>query len=139
MMNFGQHWRTPGVTVVRYAIVLPIRFVVEHLATEFPEWIDDAIVHPDPMCTLECALREADWPKPAAIFDGTNGDTALSDAVLEYFASELLWAWFGDGEVNEEPGYVINTVDQARLAEGTPSFTGEARLIGIPVRYQDAE
>jgi hypothetical protein len=26
-MNFGQHWRTPGVVEVRYAIELPRRFL----------------------------------------------------------------------------------------------------------------
>ncbi len=147
-MNWGQHWRTPGVEVVRYSIELPLSFIVDHLAKELREWVHDAILHPDPECSLECALRAASWPDPAALFRPAQGDPfrslpldpSLSDAVLQYFAHDIFCAWFNDGILDEEePGYVLNTVEQAHLRAGGPSFAGEARLIGIPVFYQDAE
>src|SRR5690242_1473689 len=63
-MNFGQHWRTPGIIDVRFMIALPARFFLDVLARELPEFVQDAIDHPDPdhELPLEAALRQRGWP-----------------------------------------------------------------------------
>lgn len=133
-MNFGQHWRTRGLVTVSYSVVLPKAYYVDWLSRMLPEYVEDAIEFPDPSSELESALRARAWPSPEGIVENAR----LARLALSAFASELLVEWFGDGEPEQQPGFVMNTVDTVGFSEGCPKIAGTARKAGIPVKYQDA-
>ncbi|MFO0797996.1 MAG: hypothetical protein U0804_10995 [Gemmataceae bacterium] len=130
--NFGQYWRTPEVREVSYSVTVPLAFVTHLLARELPEYIKDWIACPE-TGTLEDALRRRQWPAAEQIFD----DPELCPLALNWFAHDCLIEWLGDGEPQESPGYVINTVERAERQETAVQFAGTARAVGQPVRYQD--
>lgn len=131
-MNFGQHWRTPGVVEVTYELTLPRSYVIEHLDAELPEYVADSLEHPDATNALENALRAAGWPPARTILE----DEALTRLTLAFFAHDMLLRWLGDGPPTLEPSFVLNTVSAERRRGGVPVFEGVARRSG-PVRYQD--
>ena len=134
-MNFGQHWRTPDVVVVRYSVDLPERYFADFLERELPAWVRDCQQHPsESELELETALREHDWPTPAQLLL----DPTLATLTLAYFADELLGEWLGDGSLEPGVGHVINTVDHVEIVGGLPRIEGTARRNDRPVRYQDA-
>jgi hypothetical protein len=131
-MNFGQHWRTPGVREVRYSVMLPLAFVADLLGRELPEYVEDCIKFPD-STPLEAALRRSLWPGAGQILD----DPELCALALNWFAHDCLLEWFGDGEPEGAAGYVINTVDLSERQGNAVRFAGAARPAGQPVQYQD--
>lgn len=132
-MNFGQYWRTPGIVDVPYSVELPERYWIELIARELPEHVADAKLFPDPDDEFELALRRHGWPEAREV-------CAVPElaplAVLE-FAHDLLLEWLGDGPPDEEPGWVINTIDGGQIDGDRVRLWGSARRGGIPVRYQD--
>lgn len=134
--NFRQHWRTEGVPEVSYRVEIPLAFALEELERQLPEFVDDSIRFPDddPL-PLETALRDADWPPPATVLS----DPTLAPLALDWYAYDLLAAWFGCGEPSAQPGFVLNTIDGLGITDdGRAWFDGRGRRAGIPVRYQDA-
>src|SRR5688572_12721852 len=89
-MNFGQHWRTPDLAVVRYSVELPHEYFSDFLERELPAWIHDCQQHPGtPEMELETELRKHGWHTAAElVLDPTLANTALA-----YFADELLGEW----------------------------------------------
>ncbi len=57
--------------------------------------------------------------------------------VMKRFGYEILLEWFGDGPAEQEPSFVINTLDSVSIENGTPYFVGKARLANRTVKYQD--
>jgi hypothetical protein len=131
-MNFGQRWRTPGLHSIRYAIRLPLAFVVDVLKRELPEYVQDCIRFPDGD-PLEAGLRRKSWPEGGQVLD----DPDLCALALHWIAHDCLLEWLGGGEPEESPGYVINTVELSERDGEAVRFAGTARLAGQPVQYQD--
>lgn len=133
-MNFGQHWRTPDLAVVRYSVELPHEYFSDFLERELPAWIHDCQQHPGtPEMELETEFRKHGWPTAAElVLDPTLANTALA-----YFADELLGEWLGDDPLELGVGYVINSVDHAEIAGALLRLEGTARTNDRPVRYQD--
>jgi hypothetical protein len=131
-MNFGQHWRTPEVREVRYGLTMPVAFVAHLLRRELPEYIQDCIKFPGSE-PLEAGLRRKEWPDADQILD----DPELCALALKWIAHGCLLEWLGDGEPEESPGYVINTVDLSERQGAVVRFAGTARAADQPVKYQD--
>lgn len=133
-MNFGQHWRTPGIVEVRYAVVLPGAYALELLSLDWDEFIDDYQRFPEPDDPLDRVLRGLDWPDPARAL----ADPVAAPLVLDFFAHEFLLRWFGDG-VPDGPGFVLNTYDEVRMAGPDVYLAGLARPHDphVPYAYQD--
>lgn len=132
-MNFGQHWRTPGITEVNYEVILPKAFALGYLKKELPEYVGDAKQFPDFEDPLENILRERRWPEVHAILE----DPALASLVIQWYGHDLLLRWFGDGSPKQLPGFVINTIESVSIKNGNPCFWGKARAMDRPVKYQD--
>jgi hypothetical protein len=130
--NFGQHWRTPGVRDVHYSVTIPLAFVAHVLRRELPEYVEDCIKFPD-TGALDTGLRGKQWPEAGQILD----DPELCALALNWIAHDCLLEWLGDGEPEEAPGYVINTVELSERQAGAVRFAGTARAAGQPVQYQD--
>ncbi|NPC68818.1 hypothetical protein D7Y27_03350 [Corallococcus sp. AB004] len=133
-MNFGQHWRTPGVVEVRYEVVLPGAYAVALLEQDWADWIEDYQRFPEPNDPLEQALRALGWPGPAQAL----ADPVVAPLVLDFNAHELLLRWFDDG-VPSIPGFVLNTVDEVRMVGTDVWLAGQARpeLPDVSYAYQD--
>ncbi|WP_244226930.1 hypothetical protein [Corallococcus aberystwythensis] len=133
-MNFGQHWRTPGVVEVRYEVILPGAYAVALLEQDWADWMEDAQRFPDLADPLEQALRALDWPRPAHAL----ADAVTAPLVLDHFAHELLLRWFDDG-VPSGPGFVLNTVDEGRMTGADVCLAGRARphVPSVPYAFQD--
>ena len=132
-MNFGQHWRTVGVREVGYRVGVPVAFVVDRLDRELPDYVADCIAHPD-TTPLESALRARGWPAAGPILD----DPEVCGLALEWFGHDCLLGWLGDGEHEDAPGFVINSIESAGRRGGVVWFVGSGRAAGQKVRYQDA-
>ncbi|MDY3556526.1 hypothetical protein R5W24_005692 [Gemmata sp. JC717] len=131
-LNFGQHWRTPGVREVSYRLAVPVSFVADLMSRELSDYVADCIAHPD-TTPLEAALRFRSWPDAEQIL----ADPEVCGLALEWFEHDCLLAWLGDGDLGEVPGYVINTIASAERRGDAVRFAGTARAAGQPVRYQD--
>jgi hypothetical protein len=105
-MNFDQHWRTPGIEDVEYFVELPKRYWMDLVIRELPEYVEDAKKYPDDD-DLETALRLRGWPDAHDVC----ADSELASLVADHFSHDLLLEWLGDGPPDEEPGWVINTID----------------------------
>lgn len=133
-MNSGQHWRTKGVVDVDYRIELPRAFLFDFLTRELPEYTADCKAHPDPECTLDTTLREANWPDAGEVMRRPE----LTRFLAEYLAHDLLLRWFGDVAPEGDGGFVLNTVDSVDVTgDRVITLEGKARPTGMPVRYQD--
>lgn len=131
-MNFGQHWRTPGVRDVRYSVRMPLAFVAYLLKKELPEYVEDCVKFPSEEA-LEVGLRRSEWPEAAQILD----DPGLCSLALAWIAHDCLLEWLGDGEPKETPGFVLNTVELSEREGEMVRFVGTARQAGQPVQFQD--
>jgi hypothetical protein len=132
VMNFGQHWRTSGITEALYEVALPLWFFAAFLKRQLPGYYEDCRRHPgdgEP----EDSLRQSGWLAIPVILAGPK----LSAALLIYFGHELLLEWFGDDGPKALPGFVLNTVDSAELRGDRVILRGRAREAGEPVSYQD--
>ena len=131
-MNFGQHWRTPGVRDVRYSLTIPLAFVAYLLKRELPAYVEDCVQFPSAEA-LEAGLRHGTWPAAEQILD----DPELCSLALAWIAHDCLLEWVGDGEPEETPGFVLNTVEISERQGNMVRFAGTARLAGQRVQYQD--
>lgn len=132
-MNFGQHWRTPGIVDVAYRAELPAAFLRDLARRELPAWMDEARTFPDEG-EMEDALRAAGWPSP----DDAVADRGIAVLVARTFAMDLLGEWFDAGRPTAEPGYLLNTADAVHLAPGGGVIIeGRARRADVPAYYQD--
>lgn len=131
-MNFGQQWRTEGITDVSYEIQLPVAFFLDLLRRDLPEYNDDCRRYPDPNSEIDRMLRGAGWPSAEDVLSNPE----LAQFMADWCAHDLLLHWLGDGPPDEEPGYVLNTIESVRVAE-VFTIRGRGRRSGIPVRYQD--
>jgi hypothetical protein len=133
-VNFGQHWRTAGIEDVEYRVEVPQRLLLDLLREQLHEYVEDCQKHPDPEFDMDQLLREADWPTAEQVMATPH----LADFFARWFAHDLLLHWLGDGPPEQEPGFVLNTVESIAFAEGSVlTIQGKARRSGIPVRYQD--
>jgi hypothetical protein len=130
-MNFGQHWRTPGIVEVDYHVELPRAFLRDLLARELPAYVEDCKLHPW-TDRFEVALRSAAWPDVAPVLD----DSELRVLALRYYASDLLSEWLGGGNVDEH-GYVLNTIDDVGFRDDLCWVRGRGRRWQARVKYQD--
>lgn len=133
VMNFGQHWRTPGIVDVDYHVEVPRGFLRDMLARDLPELVADALKFPEDDMPLEAAMRERGWPDA----DAVPADDTLAVLALRYFAHDILLEWLGDGPPDEEPGHVLNTVDRVGVRDGVCWIEGRARRSQPGVKYQD--
>jgi hypothetical protein len=117
---------------VRYSVTLPLAFVAQVLRRALPEYVEDCIKFPG-TGALEAGLRRRQWPEAGQILD----DPELCALALTWIAHECLLEWLGDGEPEEAPGYVINTVELSERQGCAVRFAGIARATGQPVQYQD--
>lgn len=131
-MNFGQHWRTPGLPDIRYSIELPLAFVAHVLKRELPIYVADCVQFPDDG-PLEAGLRRRGWPQAEQVLD----DLELRVPALQWIAHVCLFEWLGDGEPEVSPGYVVNTIDLWEREGDQIRFGGTARRAGQQVQYQD--
>ncbi len=129
-MNFGQHWRTPGIVEVRYEVVLPRAYAVALIERNWAGLVGDYQRHPEPDEPLDRVLRAFDWPEP----DRALADPIASPLVLEAFSHELLLRWFDDG-VPDGPGFVLNTIEEARMVGPDVYLAGRARPHDPRVSY----
>ncbi len=132
-MNFGQHWRTLGITDAAYQAYLPKAFVMDYLEKELGEYVEDSKQFPNFEDPLENSLRAKQWPSLTEIFE----DATLASLAMKRFGYEILSNWFGGSPVEQEPGFVINTIDFVSIKNGNPYFVGKARIANVPVTYQD--
>lgn len=132
-VNFGQRWRTEGMTEVAYRAELPLAYVEDVLREHVADYVQDSREHPDPDDEYDRALAAAEYPDAERVL----ATPALRDPLLEFFRYEILGHWFGTGHPEREPGYVLNTVDHTEVRDGLVVFAGTARRSGMPVRYQD--
>jgi hypothetical protein len=137
-MNFGQHWRTEGITEARYSIVVPLAVLAEEMEREHAGFVADAVAHPedDP---YERAQRERGWPAVPEML----ADAALLRMSAEWYGMEVLGRWLGDAwperavPTAEAPWFVLNTAEFQRREGDLLRFDGQARRAGQDVRYQD--
>jgi hypothetical protein len=133
-MNFGQHWRTPGMTDVPYRAEVPAALLRDIVRREHPSWMEDALAFPNPKNALEAALHAAGWPAA----DEALADPRLAALLAELYADDLLEEWFDAGRPDAEPGYLLNTIEAVRVApDGTVVIEGRARPSAVPGVYQD--
>ncbi|RKG61078.1 hypothetical protein D7X30_09330 [Corallococcus sp. AB011P] len=134
-MNFGQHWRTPGIVEVRYEVILPGAYAVALLEQDWVEVVEDGQRFLSPDHPLDQALRALGWPEPARAL----ADPATAHLLIDFFAHELLLRWFDDGVPTAAPGFVLNTVDEFRMAGTDVWIAGRARpeLPGVNHAFQD--
>lgn len=132
-MNFGQAWRTPGITEVTYRLSVPLPAVNPILERELAAFIDDAQQYPDEENHLEQILTENGWPAAHLILK----DSTLLLAALNEFGHEILLALFGDRPSQAGETFVLNTISAIYLKNGQVCFTGTARRAVGPVQYQD--
>lgn len=131
-MNFGQRWRTPGIEDFPVEVELPASFVEPRLQAWLDEMRADAERHPDDDLPGTLLPRRG-WPAaPAA-----SRDPALAAMLARYCGFDLLLEWLGDGEPDELPGWVMNSVDGWRRSGEVVRLEGTARRAGQAVRYQD--
>jgi hypothetical protein len=132
-MNFGQHWRTPGIPDVPYAVILPGAYVAAHVALDWVEYVADA--RADPTNELDAELRRLSWPASVEV---ALADPIAAPLVLDFWAMDLLGRWF-DAPPLEDFGFVLNTIDEARLVGGDAYIAGKARPHDprVPYAYQD--
>jgi hypothetical protein len=131
-MNFGQHWRTLGVRDVRYNVTIPLAFVAHLLRRELQGYIEDCLKFPGAE-PLEVSLRRMEWPETGQVLD----DPELCALALRWIAHECLLEWLGDGDPEESPGFVINTVEVAKRQGEAVQLAGAARPAELPVQFQD--
>ena len=132
-MNFGQHWRTPGIVDVPYRAEIPAAFLRDMARRELPQWMEDAREFPDDDEEMDAALREAGWPAP----DDAVADPRLASLIAEQFAYDLLAEWFDAGRPDLAPGWLLNTVDAVSLEADAVVIGGRARRADVPGVYQD--
>jgi hypothetical protein len=132
-MNFGQRWRTQGVQGYHYSATLPVQLFIDVLERELPEFVDDAVQHPDKASDLENALRDLGWPTVSEVI----AHPVLAQMWLEYLGHTLLLDWFGDGEPHAQPGFVIHTIQDISRMGDRIRLRGMARQAGLQVAYQD--
>lgn len=133
VMNFSQHWRTPGIVDVPYHIELPQPFVVDLLGQHLPDYIEDCKNFPDPESGIERALEAAGWPSASEVL--TMPD--LARYFVRLFGYDLLAWWLVDGPTDDERDFVLNTIDSIEVRDDVVALGGTARRTGMPVRYQD--
>lgn len=138
LMNFGQHWRTEGITEVDCTVDVPLALLAEEMEREHPDFVEDSLAHlsDDP---YEQALRARGWPPVAEILD----DPELLRMAAAWYGTGVLGRWIGDawsggGPTAERPGFVLNSADFRGCEGGLLRFGGRARRAGVmDVRYQD--
>jgi hypothetical protein len=132
VMNFGQHWRGKGVRDWPYTVEMPVDYFLVVLREQLPEYIEaakeDRIDGP-----LDEALLAAGWPSA----DEAVRDASLAQALAEEFALRLLEHWLGDGPPEQEPGYILNTIDRVDLLPDRVRVSGTCRRTGSSSAYQD--
>lgn len=132
-MNFGQPWRGAEVQDLPYSVRLPDLFFLDILESSLPDFVSDAKEFPDDSCELERELRALDWPPAPSVV----GIETLRLLALQWFAHEMLLRWFGDGDPDRLPGFVINTIDGVSFDGSHPVISGNARPAGEGRTYQD--
>lgn len=134
IMNFGQHWRTPGIVDVPYRIELPRPFVDDLLGEHLPDYIEDSRKFPDPGSEIDRALEAAGWPGAGEVLRRPE----LARHFIRFFGYDLLVYWLVDGPSDLERDFVLNTIDAIDVGDDVVALSGTARRTGMPVRYQDA-
>lgn|SRR5215217_500 len=129
-MNFNQPWRTPGITEVRYEVILPGRYAVALLERDWADLVSDYQRFPAPDDPLDASLRALEWPEP----ERALADAVAAPRVLAFFAHELLLRWFDDG-LPAGPGFVLNSVEETRMAGTDVYLAGRARPHDPRVSY----
>lgn len=138
-MNFGQHWRTEGITEVDCSILVPLALLAEEMEREHADFVADSVAHPsdDP---YEQAQRDRGWPSVAPML----ADADLLRLSAEWYGREILARWLGDAwpeaalPTEQTPWFVLNTAAFQGREGDLLRFAGRARRAGVmDVRHQD--
>ena len=134
-MNFGQHWRGPGVVPCRYVLELPFQFFLEFLAEPavLPDLVEDTQRHPDLSEPLDQALIAAGFPRA----DQALQEPALAQLLAEFFAYDALARWLGDAVPERPPGFVLNSCDVVLFRPSGIQLEGTGRRSDSSTAYQD--
>jgi hypothetical protein len=132
-MNFGQHWRTAGIKNLNYSVALPKSFVADYIDLAMPEYRSDAEMCPDPNDPFEVQLKRNRWPRATKML----AIPELATLALDYFGYELLLGWFGAGPPTEEPGFILNSVEEFAIDKDLIFFNGKCRHSITGVAFQD--
>jgi len=132
-MNFGQHWRTPNVAEVSYAVEIPLEFFVALLDEQLPSLVEDTRQFPDEESSLDRAIAAATFSNAVEALR----DRVLANELAQFYAHEVLLRWLGDGPPDVEPGFVLNTIERVVIEPDAILLEGTGRRSGIPVVYQD--
>ena len=129
-MNFGQHWRTKGITDLPYELRLPhvcLRHIIE---SQLEAFVEDAKKFPEDD-EFEMALRSRNWPD----IDEILGDAELRDLSLDYFALDILRDVLDAPPVPD--GFVLNTICNTSYEASYLRISGLGARVAELKAYQD--
>lgn len=128
LQGFGDfRWAdAAGLARADYTAEVPVALLLELMEREHPDYVADALAHPDPDDAYEQAQRERGWPQPARML----ADPVLLPMTLEHYAHDLMVRWCGDGQPPEVPGWVVHSVTRHALVDCTVLLEGIALPAG---------
>ncbi|WP_420130642.1 hypothetical protein [Longimicrobium sp.] len=128
LQGFGDfRWAdAAGLPRTDYTAEVPVALLLEMMEREHPDYVADALAHPDPGDAYEQAQRERGWPPPARMLE----DPVLLPMTLEHYAHDLMVHWFGDGQPPEVPGWVAHGITRHARVDGTVLLEGTALPAG---------
>ena len=130
-LNFGQHFRTPGLPRARYEVRVESALVADFLVDEIRELL---VVdrEGDDLDEVERALVERAWPEPLRVFE----DPVLGAAVVLRYAYEFVLSclWTPQGSA---PRWVVNSVDDVSVNSEEVVLRGEVGRADLRRAYQD--
>jgi len=141
-MNYGQCWRSHVIVESPYKVMLPVRYVVDFLETEYTELRTFCIEEkddPDPLC-LEFEMAAANYPETIQlIFNDIIRYANLINELILWFEWEILDSWLGNHvDSHLIPTYAINSVTSVSLRENLIIVEGICRnALGETFKMQD--
>jgi hypothetical protein len=132
-MNFGQHFRTPGLPLGRYEVRVDAELVAAFLVEELRDFREMVETEAEADLTvLERELRARGWPSSREIV----ADAALGPAVVRQFAYELVLSFLSTPREGS-PRWVINSVTDVAIGAGDVTLRGEVGRADLRSAYQD--
>jgi hypothetical protein len=132
VMNFGQHWRTGGVTEATFRLRVSLDLVASFLERDLRERIADAPKFPEDLDAFDDELAKKGWPNAADIMR----DATLRAMFVEELGYDFL-LYVADSP-SDGDDFVLNTVDHRSIDGDCVVLVGACRRPGIGIAYQDA-
>jgi hypothetical protein len=131
-MNFGQHFRTPGLPTSRYEVRVEGPLVASFLVEELRELRECVEQEGEDLSDLERELVARSWPAPERLLE----DPVVGAAVVRYFAYEFVLSCLAAKE-GSVPRWVVNSVDKVLLDGGDVVLRGVVGRADLRRAYQD--